>query len=229
MSTDSEFDKFADSYRDCVNSTLTLSGEDSDYFAQGRVAWLRKIFSQEPNIHHIMDYGCGIGLGVPHLLTLPNLTSLIGVDVSEKSLAHARSNYASDRVSFASFAEYQPSAEIDLVVCCNVFHHIAHDDRPAAVKYIYDSLRPGGWLALWEHNPWNPVVVYVMNHSPIDQDAIRVKPHQARRMMRVGGFSIVKTDYLFFFPSFLSMFRGLEPLLSRVPFGGQYLTLCRKT
>ena len=102
------------------------------------------------------------------------------------------------------------------------------DDRPAAVKYIYDSLRPGGWLALFEHNPWNPAVVYVMNHSPLDQDAIRVKPHQARRLLQAGGFSIVKTDYLFFFPAFLSLFRGLEPLLSRVPFGAQYLALGRK-
>jgi SAM-dependent methyltransferase len=224
----SEFDKFADSYRDCVNSTLGPSGEDSEYFARGRVAWLKTIFKDDSNIHQVMDYGCGIGLGVPHLLTLPQVESVIGVDVSEKSLEHARANFGSERVQFSSFADRKPAADIDLAVCCSVFHHIPLEDRELAVKYIYDSLRPGGQLALFEHNPWNPGVVYIMNHSPIDQDAIRVKPQRARRMLSEGGFSILRTDYLFVFPGFLKIFRGLEPFLSRWAVGAQYLVLARK-
>jgi len=175
-----------------------------------------------------MDYGCGVGLGTPHLLTLPRITSLIGVDVSEKSLESARAIYQSSRVRFASFQEYKPAAEIDLIVCCSVFHHIQPEHRGEAVQYIFDSLRSGGLFALWEHNPWNPGVVYIMKNSPIDQDAVPVKPHQARRMLRKGRFSHIETDYLFFFPAFLKILRGVEPLLCRIPIGAQYLVLGRK-
>jgi len=226
--TPAEFDKFAEGYRECVNSTLGPAGEDSDYFARGRVDWLKPVFAHEPNIRKVMDYGCGVGLGTPHLLTLPGIESLVGVDVSQKSLKHARANFGTERVRFWSIADYEPAAEIDLVVCCGVFHHIPLERRPGAVQFIYDALRPGGWLAFWEHNPWNPGVVYIMNNSPIDQDAIRVKPHHARRMLRAAGFSVLRTDYLFFFPGFLSKLRFLEPTLSRVPVGGQYLVLGRK-
>jgi SAM-dependent methyltransferase len=225
---EAEFDKFADGYKECVNSTLGLAGEDADYFAAGRVNWLQKVLADDGNIHKLMDYGCGIGVGIPHLLTFPGIQSLIGVDMSERSLERARQDHGSEKVAFASIAEYEPKAEIDLAVACSVFHHIPLEHRAKAVKYIYDSLRPGGWLALWEHNPWNPGVVYVMNNSPLDVDAIRVKPHVARRLLTEGGFSVVKTDYLFFFPSILKFFRGLEPSLSGVPLGGQYLVLAHK-
>ena len=227
-STRAEFDKFAAAYRECVNSTLGPAGEDSDYFARGRVDWLKRILAGELNIRTVMDYGCGVGLGTPHLFTLPSVEALIGIDVSEESLKQARANFSGEGVRFASLADYQPAAEVDLVVCCGVFHHIPLESRPEAVQFIYNSLRPGGWLAFWEHNPWNPGVVYIMNNSPIDQDAIRVNPHRARRMLRAAGFSLVRTDYLFFFPGFLGSLRFLEPALSRFPVGGQYLVLARK-
>ena len=228
VSDEAEFDKFADGYKECVNSTLGLYGEDADYFAAGRVEWLTKVLADRGDIHNIMDYGCGIGVGIPHLLAYPDIESLIGVDISEKSLERARRDHASEKVRFASFDEYKPKGEIDMAVCCSVFHHIPLEHRATAVKYVYDSLRPGGFLALWEHNPWNPGVVYVMNKSPLDQDAIRVKPHEARRLVRKGGFSVVRTDYRFFFPNFLKIFRGLEPSLRRLPVGAQYLVLARK-
>lgn len=228
LADEAEFDKFADSYKETVNSTLGLAGEDADYFAAGRVEWLRTLLADRDDIHTLMDYGCGIGVGTPHLLTFPGIQSVIGVDISERSLERARRDHGADNVTFASFEQYQPKGEIDLAVCCSVFHHIPLEHRTGAVKYIYDSLRPGGLLALWEHNPWNPGVVYIMNNSPLDQDAIRVKPHEARRLVRQGGFSVVQTDYCFFFPAALKVFRGLEPVLSGVPFGAQYLVLARK-
>jgi SAM-dependent methyltransferase len=226
--TETEFDKFAGSYKESVDSTLGPSGEDSEYFAKGRVDWLRRVLPAQENIRRVMDYGCGIGLGTPHLLTLPFVESIVGVDVSEKSLELAQLKFGYERIRFSSFNEYKRTGEIDLVVCCSVFHHIPPAQRKAAVKFIYDSLKPGGWFAMWEHNPWNPGVVYIMNNSPIDQEAVRVKPHRARRMLRDGGFSIVQTDYLFVFPRMLSILRGMEPAMSQLPFGAQYLVLARK-
>ena len=229
MAHDAEFDRFAASYRDCVDSTITISGEDSDYFARGRTAWLQKLLaSDQPRIRHVMDYGCGIGLGTPHLLTFPCIEALVGVDVSRKSLEQARMGYGSEGTRFVSLAEYHPAGQIDLAVCSNVFHHIPPNSREQAVQYIYDSLRPGGWFAFWEQNPWNLGTVYIMSRSPIDVDALRIKPHKARRMLSRGGFTVLRTDYLFIFPRFLKHLRGLEPALSRWPLGAQYLVLCRR-
>jgi predicted TPR repeat methyltransferase len=229
MATDSEFDQFADSYQDCVNRTISISGEDQDYFAGSRIAWVQKILAgEQQQIRRVMDYGCGVGLCTPHLLALPDIESHVGVDVSEKSLENARLKYGSDRAHFMSFEQYLPSAEIDLVVCCNVFHHIPLGSRQRAVQYIHSSLRSGGWLAFWEQNPWNLGTVYIMSRSPLDKDAVRLKPHKARRMLSNGGFTILRTDFLFVFPRFLKYLRGLEPFLSRWPLGAQYLILCRK-
>ena len=231
LNEDAEFDKFADDYRDCVDSIISISGEDADYFAAGRVSWLCKVLSEIDSISEIqsvMDFGCGIGLGIPHLLTLPGISSLIGIDVSKRSLKHACANYGSETVRFALSGDYEPAGEIDLAVSCSVFHHIPLESRANAIRTVYDSLRPGGWFALWEHNPWNPVVVHNMNHSVLDQDAIRIKPHSARRLVRECGFSVVRTDYVFFFPAFLRAFRRLEPFLSSFPLGAQYLVLARK-
>ena len=60
---DREFDLLANSYRETVNGAISFSGEDLDYFASGRVAWLKKILASEPDIHRVMDFGCGVGLG----------------------------------------------------------------------------------------------------------------------------------------------------------------------
>lgn len=53
-------------------------------------------------------------------------------------------------------------------------------------------------------------------------------PLEARRLVRAGGFTILRTDFLFIFPKMLSWLGGIEPLVSRLPLGAQYQLLCRK-
>ena len=58
--------------------------------------------------------------------------------------------------------DYIPDEAIELAFCNGVFHHIPVDERAAVIDYIYHSLKPGGWFAMWENNPWNPGTRYVM-------------------------------------------------------------------
>ena len=67
-----------------------------------------------------------------------------------------------------------------------------------------------------------------MKRIPFDRDAITLSPPQARHLMASWGFEILRTDFLFVFPKPLSIFRGLEPWLSKFPTGAQYQVLCRK-
>ena len=109
-----------------------------------------------------------------------------------------------------------------------MFHHIPPARRAEAVDYVLRSLRPGGIFAFWENNPWNPGTRYVMNRIPFDRDAVRLSEPQAKRLLRNGGFEILRTDFLFIFPKVLDWFRWIEPHCSSLPVGAQYQVLCRK-
>ena len=41
----------------------------------------------------------------------------------------------------------------------------------------------------------------MMNRIPFDRDAITLSPPEARQLLVVGGFEILRIDYLFIFPN----------------------------
>jgi len=229
MKDASQFDEYAEDYDSALARGLSVSGEDKRYFARGRVAWLSKqlnTLGEKPK--SVMDFGCGTGSATPYLLELLGVETVIGVEVSSKSIDVAKRIYGSDRVRFMALEEHQPVEQLDVVLCNGVFHHMPLDKRAESVEYIHRSLRPGGLFALWENNPWNPATQYVMSRCPFDKGAITLTPPEARRLARAAGFTILRTDFLFIFPRMLSWFRGIEPLVSRLPLGTQYQVLCRK-
>jgi trans-aconitate methyltransferase len=175
-----------------------------------------------------MDFGCGTGSAIPFMLDQLAPKSILGVDVSTRSLEIARQTSNSERARFLSFGQYQPNGQMDLAFCNGVFHHIPLTQRATQLDYIYRSLRPGGLLAFWENNPWNPGTRYVMSRIPFDRDAVTLSPPEARRLLRAGHFEVLRADFLFIFPRVLSCFRRLEPLMAKAPLGAQYQILCRK-
>lgn len=225
----SEFDAYAGAYDAALEKGISVSGENKEYFAGGRVDWLGGILRRmgvEPR--SIMDYGCGTGSAVPFLRRCFPGAELTGVDISDRSLALARRQYGGDRARFLLFRDYHPAGEVDLVFCNGVFHHIPLDERPACVDYIRRTLKPRGLFALWENNPWNLGTQLVMARIPFDRDAIKIPPPGARQLLRAGGFAVLRTDFLFIFPAMLSFLRRLEPPFCRLPLGAQYMTLGRK-
>jgi SAM-dependent methyltransferase len=224
-----EFDQFAENYEAALEKGIAISGESKEYFAKSRVDWLAKIFgSLGFTPQRAMDFGCGTGTATPFLLELPGLQELVGVEVSAKSLDVARRLHGGDRVRFRLCHEFQPAADLDFAFCNGVFHHIPLEERANAVRYLLASLRPGGYFALWENNPWNPGTRYVMSRIPFDRDAVMVSSRQAAAMLKQGGFEIVRTDFLFFFPHFLRWLRGMDGMLGKLPLGAQYLVLARR-
>ena len=176
----------------------------------------------------ILDFGCGVGTNAPFLLNLIGASSLLGVDVSASSLEVARRATHDDHATFSVLEEYRPNGEHDLAFTNGVFHHIPPAERAAAIEIIYRGLRPGGLLAFWENNPWNPGTRYVMSRIPFDRDAITLSANEAQGLIRTAGFRVLRTDFLFIFPKALAWLRKLEPHLSMLPFGAQYQVLCKK-
>jgi len=226
---DPPFDEYAESYDRALAEGLSVSGEDKTYFARGRMTWLaRCLAGLQASPRRVLDFGCGTGSSVPLLLDLHGAVTVLGVDVSARSLSVARREVPSERARFATLREYQPAGDMDLAFCNGVFHHVPPAERPGAVDCVYRSLQPGGIFSFWENNPWNPGTRYVMSRIPFDRDAQTLTPPEARRMLRAGGLEILRTDFLFIFPRALKWLRFLEPGVARLPFGAQYQILARR-
>lgn len=225
----SAFDAYAADYDGALAQGISVSGEDKEFFARGRITWLEAILRQKNLVvKSALDFGCGTGQAAPLLKEIINADRILGVDVSEGLLGVAQREQGGAGIEFRTLTSHQPSADFDLAFCNGVFHHIPPAERAGAVNHVFRSLKPGGLFALWENNPWNPGTRYVMSRIPFDRDAITLSPPTARQMLQDGGFDVLRTDFQFFFPRPLSWFRGLEPSLAKIPLGAQYQVLARK-
>jgi SAM-dependent methyltransferase len=223
------FDAYAEGYDEALHRGVALSGERAGYFARGRLAWLRQRLDRlDERPQSVLDFGCGTGGTAPILIEVLGVSTVMGVDSSPRSLEVAQRAHGTPAVRFVRFDQYQPDGRLDLAFCNGVFHHIPPVARGAAVDYVRRALRPGGLFAFWENNPWNPGARLVMHRIPFDRDADPLAPTEARRLLRAGGFEVLRTDFLFIFPRALRWLRRLEPPLARLPLGAQYEVLCRR-
>jgi SAM-dependent methyltransferase len=223
-----EFDKSARNYEALFRPWLKIAGASREYFARSRLKWLSYVLSnREIAPKRVMDFGCGTGMSLPLLAEILDAKLIIGLDISEESLAVARDTVGSRPVRLATPATYLPQEDLDLVFCNGVFHHIPVAERPAAMDYVYRCLRPGGIVAMWENNPWNPMQSFAMKHSEIDKNAIPLPPPESRQLV-ASQFSVLRTDFLFFFPGYFTWLRPLERCLIKVPLGAQYQVLACK-
>jgi SAM-dependent methyltransferase len=227
--SDAEFDRFAQSYDEALQQGLAVSGESKEYFAMGRIEFLKSCLMRlQVSPGKALDYGCGTGTSIPLLHDLPGVKQVVGTDLSVDSLIQAQQQYTHPDREFVALTQFKPAGDFDLAFCNGVFHHIPPAERAHALDTIFHALKPGGIFAFWENNPWNPATRYVMSRIPFDKDAITLTPHESRTLLRTGGFEILRTDYLFIFPKLLKWFRPLEKAVTSWPLGTQYQVLCRK-
>lgn len=229
MTDKTDFDCYADSYEAALAEGLAISGEGREYFAHGRVDWLagclRRI-SVTPST--VLDFGCGIGSTSPLLLDGLRADRVVGLDPSIRSIDVARRDHGAERIQFFPVYGYRPTGTTDLVYCNGVFHHIPPRERGTSLEFVRQILRPGGLMSLWENNPWNVGTQYIMARLPFDRDAIKLSAIESRRLVRSAGFIVLRTDFVFFFPRSLKIFRPFEKFISRIPLGAQYQVLCQR-
>jgi SAM-dependent methyltransferase len=224
-----EFDQYAEDYDAALAKGLAVSGESKNYFAEGRVKWLRGCLQGlGRSAGEILDFGCGTGSATPYLLKLPGAKSVLGLEVSPQSLKVAERLHGEPQVRFELSSRYRPQGEMDLVFCNGVFHHIPLAGRDGAVRYVFEALRGGGLFSLWENNPWNPGTRYVMSRIPFDKDAIMLSHLETKNLLRSAGFEVLRSDFLFIFPRALKLLRPLERMVTSLPMGAQYQVLARK-
>jgi SAM-dependent methyltransferase len=226
-----EFDKFAEEYLATHKTNLAVTGESPDYFARYKIVEIaRRLRPLGIAPKRVLDFGCGIGNSAPHLHEAFPEARITGVDVSEKSLAVARARYP-DAAEFVAYdpkgAPPAPTEGYDLIFSACVFHHIDHDEHAGIFGKLRERLALGGAMAIFEHNPANPVSRYIVATCPFDENAVLIPAKELARRQRQAGFRRVGVSYTGFFPAPLKALRGLEPLMAKIPVGAQYYTLAQ--
>jgi SAM-dependent methyltransferase len=224
-----EFDKFAHQYDALLGESLQITGEDKGYFARGRLEWLARRLAElrfEPDT--VLDFGCGVGSTIPLFFEILGARHVIALEESAELLNLSAREHGHRSVFFSLQSDFEGREACDLVFCSAVFHHIPLPFRLEVARTIRTYLKPGGLLALWEHNAWSPAARYVMSRCEFDRDARPLSATLARKLLTEAGFEIVAVDFLFIYPRFLSMLRWSERLLTKLPLGAQFQVLGRK-
>jgi len=83
-----EFDAYAARYDEALAAGLSVTGEDKDYYARGRMHWLagrlRALGEAAPDT--VLDFGCGLGGSTPLFLDTLGAKQVVGVDVGHGQL-----------------------------------------------------------------------------------------------------------------------------------------------
>ena len=219
----------AEGYDGMLHAGLSLSGEEKHYFIQGRVDDLVRHLPAAWRPQRVLDFGCGLGDTCAVLAAAFPGAEVVGADVSEVLVRRAEQVHGSPSLSFCLVDELGGGDGFDLCYVNGTFHHIPRPDRATAVDRIRDALRDGGYLALFDNNPWNLGARLVMRRIPFDREARMLSAGSVRRLLKEAGFSEVRRSrYLFYFPRVLAPLRPIEPRLSALPLGAQYHVLARK-
>lgn len=223
---DPQFDSYAHSYNDLHKESVKASGEEPEYFAAYKIAYLvrtlgARTLEQELRI---LDFGCGIGGSIPHLLRAFPEAKILGTDVSSESVDIARLSNPTAAFDIISgdILPYR-DASIDVAMAACVYHHISPNARLAWTKELHRVLKPGGHAFIFEHNPLNPLTQRVVRDCPFDDDAILLPRSESISLLENSGFDDVDVNYLVFFPKILAFMRPLERFLTKLPAGAQYV------
>ena len=231
---EAEFDKFADEYDAMHTASIAVSGEGPDYFAEYKVRDIAREYDRHSGpasaSPRVLDFGSGNSGSAPFVHRHLPRAQLTCVDVSRHSLALAEKRFP----SLAQFVHFDgmhipfPAEHFDIAYSACVFHHIDHAEHVSLLKELRRVLRPGGSLFVFEHNPYNPLTVHVVNSCPFDKNARLIRGATMKQRLGAAGFASIKIRYRIFFPHALRIMRPLEAALAWLPLGGQYYALARK-
>jgi ubiquinone/menaquinone biosynthesis C-methylase UbiE len=217
------FDQFATNYRQLLHDPIRERfAPGSDFFLSRKVLLLQRFFDSrkiDTQELHWLDVGCGRGDLM--LAAGAHFRSASGCDVSGEMLRACpelptRQQTNPTEIPF-------PDRTFDLATLVCVLHHVPPHHRKMLIDDVIRVVKPGGWLCIIEHNPFNPVTRLIVSRSPVDADAQLLTARQSRKLLAAAACANVRSTYFLYFPeSFFRKLQFVERCLAYAPLGGQY-------
>jgi SAM-dependent methyltransferase len=220
-----EFDRYGQTYEQAVDEAIAFAGREHGFYLEAKARRLVELARRHlgDGRPRALDVGCGPGSFDRHV---SSAFDLHGVDVSPAMVEHARA--ANPGVEYAVSEERRlPHADgaFDLAFAVCVLHHVAAADRLPLLREMRRVVRPGGLVAVFEHNPWNPLTRRVVRDCAFDEDVELIPRRELASLLRRAGLDVFRTEYLLFVPWRAD---ALERMLRRLPLGAQYVVAGRR-
>lgn len=220
-----QFDAYATGYADEVNKSLAfLGGVKVDYFTRVKAGTMLDLvsahFGKSKGLD-LLDVGCGVGQF--HPLLAPHFASVTGIDMSAASVAEAAARNPQVRYdSYDGAALPYADASFDAAMTVCVMHHVPPAQWPAFAAELRRVVRPGGMVAVFEHNPVNPLTLRVVNNCEFDADAVLLRQRQVRDLLSGAGCRDVRSRAILSIPSTGPLTRRIDRALGVLGIGAQY-------
>lgn len=228
-----EFDRYAeaDAYRREVARSIAFSGADPELFVAAKARLVLDLARRrlgDPVKMEALDVGCGVGETDRFLEG--SFGELHGVDLSAEAVATA-----AQRNPWADYRSYRPGERlpfdqesVDLAFAICVMHHVPPSDWAAFVDEMRRVVRPGGVVAIFEHNPYNPLTRRAVSSCEFDADAVLLSRRRTATLLGAAGLERLESPYILFFPREGRRLRAAERRLGWIPLGAQYYVASRR-
>ncbi len=224
------FDDRSANYTADVDSSVAFSGLKADFFTRSKAEYFRDYLTETlgpTNELDVLDLGCGIGIFEG--LFENDFGSIVGIDVSEMSIEAARKNHPDvEYVLYEGQTLPFPDEQFDVVFTVCVMHHVDPDEWQRFIDQAKRVLKPGGIFAVFEHNPYNPLTLKVVNDCILDEHAVLLKPKELERMVSSSFGRTPRIEFILAIPPINKILKVADRLLKRVPLGAQYAVYVEK-
>lgn len=123
----------------------------------------------------IVDFGCGPGSGMAVLRDAFPQATLLGIDISETAIEHARLHYG-DLAQFEA-GDHTMLSDADVIICSNVLEHL--DDDLSVARVLWERTAKHLFITVpYQESPLNPEHLRTYNSGHFD----RVVPNCAEHV-----------------------------------------------
>jgi SAM-dependent methyltransferase len=216
-----EFDRFDQTYEAELDRSISFAGAEHAFYVEAKARRLLELAGRRIGERplRVLDVGCGVGLTDRALL--PHVESLEGVDVSPGMIERARdANPAAEyRVYDGRRLPFEDGG-FDVSFAITVLHHVEPPDRRPLVAEMGRVTKADGLVAVFEHNPLNPLTRRVVRTCAFDEGVVLIGRSELVALFRAAGIRVTDAEYLLFFPWRAD---AVERTLRKVPLGAQYV------
>ena len=226
----SDLEGYEETYHEVVSESISFSGADLDLFTQIKADLLLELATKvgRPDGLALLDVGCGPG--ETDRLLEGRVGRLAGVDVVPGMVEFARQR--NPWAEYRAYGEGEPipyqDGAFDVCFAICVLHHVPREQRTPVVREMKRTCRPGGLIAIIEHNPLNPLTLKAVRGCEFDRDAELLGRREAAVLLTEAGLR-PRSRFIEFFPWQSRLLRRVEARLGWLPLGAQYAVFAHRS